>query len=124
MKRIIEGVLQCICRLSGNQPTMIGLTDVEEEGTFRRINNAPLYYSGWNTEGGEPNGETRENHVGISETTNKWTDYNPGRLGFALCSITDESFKCFHDKHFCKIHGRFDTCKGELPFSGFVVSLF
>ena len=84
-----------ICRLSGNQPTMIGLTDVEEEGNYRWINNAPLYYSGWNTEGGEPNGGTGENHVGISETTNKWTDYSTGRLGFALCSITSELFLFF-----------------------------
>ncbi|MFT5764681.1 MAG: hypothetical protein ACI8X3_002112, partial [Saprospiraceae bacterium] len=54
----------------------IGLSDEEEEGTFKWVNGDDLTFSNWND--GEPNnGGGIEDYVRLLKSNGKWTDRNP-----------------------------------------------
>ena len=74
-----------MCFLSrGSKFLWLGLTDVEDEGIYRWMNGAPLYYTAW--AGKEPNRARRENYGGVNIELKKWADLHRNRLEFAFCS--------------------------------------
>ena len=91
-------------RSRGSKLLWLGLTDVEDEGIYRWINGAPLYYSAW--AGKEPD-RTIENYGAVNIELKKWADLNGNRLEFAFCStigklnkIMGKCSKRFHTKDY------------------------
>ena len=75
--------------MTGDKLLWLGLTDIEDEGIYRWINGAPLYYSVWSGGAdGEPNGRTGENHGALVTRSKKMADLSLDRFEIAFCSTT------------------------------------
>ena len=84
MCRILVNLKVFICRMIGHYTAWLGLTDTEDEGIYRWLNGAPLYYSAWH--GTEPGRQTIENYAALHIPHRKWVDLQRSREVFALCS--------------------------------------
>ena len=84
MHRIPVNLEVFIRRMIGDYTAWIGLTDDQDEGIYRWLNGAPLYYSAWH--GTEPGRQTAENYAALPIPHRKWVDLRRDREVFALCS--------------------------------------